>query len=111
MTEGNAGTKNMVFTATLSAAVAQAVTVTYTTSAGTATAASDYTQATGTITFAANTTTKTFNVVIVGNAVAEGNETFNVVLSNPVGTRSTRDKLSAPLSTMMPPEILRRRRT
>ena len=85
VTEGNTGTKNMTFTATLSAAIAQAVTVTYTTSAGTATATSDYTQATGTITFAANTTTKTFNVVIVGNTVAEGNETFNVVLSNPVG--------------------------
>ena len=85
ITEGNTGTKNLVFTAALSAAVAQAVTVTYTTSAGTATAGTDYTEATGTITFAANTTTKTFNIVIRGDATAESNETFNVVLSNPVG--------------------------
>jgi uncharacterized repeat protein (TIGR01451 family) len=92
VTEGNAGTAAAVFTATLSAAVNQPVTVTYTTSAGTATAGSDFVQTTGTITFPANTTTQTVTVLVNGDALAESNETFNVTLSNPTNALLTGPK-------------------
>ncbi len=85
VTEGNSGTKQLTFTATLSAPVNQAISVSYATSAGSATATSDYTQSSGVLTFAANATTATFTVPIRGDTSAESNETFNVTLSNPVG--------------------------
>jgi hypothetical protein len=85
ITEGNTGTAAMTFTATLSAPVAQAVTFTYTTTAGTATATTDYTTATGTVTIPANATTATFNISVKGDTTVESNETFNVTLTNPVG--------------------------
>lgn len=84
-TEGNSGTKNLLFTVTLSAAQSNAVTVNYATSNGTATAGSDYTAKSGTLTFAAGTTTQTFNVSITGDTVQEADETFNVTLSSPSG--------------------------
>ena len=85
ITEGNVGTVPMIFTASLSAPINQIVTATYTTSAGTATANTDYTQTTGVVSFAPNATTTTFTVAVIGDTTAEGNETFNVTLSNPVG--------------------------
>lgn len=92
VTEGNAGTAAAVFTATLSAPVNQPVTVSYATSAGTATAGSDYVQTAGTITFPANTTTQTITVLVNGDALAESNETFNVTLSNPTNAILTGPK-------------------
>ncbi len=92
VTEGNAGTAAAVFTATLSAPVSQPVTVTYTTSAGTATAGSDFVQTAGTITFPANSTTQTISVLVNGDALAESNETFNVTLTNPVNAILTGPK-------------------
>ena len=49
--EGNSGTRNAVFTLSLSAASAQTVTVSYATANGSATDGSDYTAASGTATF------------------------------------------------------------
>ena len=46
-TEGNAGTANMTFTATLSAASGKTVTVAYATADGTAIAPADYTASAG----------------------------------------------------------------
>ncbi|MDF0553527.1 DUF4347 domain-containing protein [Kamptonema sp. UHCC 0994] len=84
VTEGNSGTVNAAFTATLSAASNLPVTVNYATSDGTAsTADSDYTAATGSVTFAAGETTKTINVAVNGDTKFEADETFNVNLSTP----------------------------
>lgn len=58
-------------------------TVQYATSNGTATAGADYTATSGTITFAAGQVSTTFNVPILDDTLVEGNETFNVTLSNP----------------------------
>jgi hypothetical protein len=66
-----------------------AVSVNYATADGTATAASDYTAWPATVlSFADGETTKTFDVTILDDAatpVYEGNETFNVSLSNATG--------------------------
>ena len=82
--EGNSGSKNLTFTATLSKSSAQQVTVNYA-DAGTGTAISgtDYTAITGgTLTFAAGTTSQTFNVSVTGDTTDEADETVIVTLSN-----------------------------
>ena len=77
MSEGNSGSKNLTFTATLSAASGRQVTVEYEDSRiGTATSGTDYTAiAAGTLTFAAGTTSQTFNVSVTGDVLDEANET------------------------------------
>jgi chitinase len=83
VTEGNAGTRAAAFTVTLSEASNQDVTVTYVTANGTATAGSDYQTPSGTLTFAPGQTSKTITVPIIGERLAEPNETFVVNLSSP----------------------------
>lgn len=68
----------------LSGALAVPVRVNYSATAQTATAA-DYTIANGTLTFAAGTTTATIPVAVNNDNVYEGNETFMMTLSAPVG--------------------------
>jgi len=72
-------------TVMLSAPSAQAVTVQYTTSDGTATAGKDYTANGGTLTFNAGETAKTFKVAILNDTLTEGNETIRLTLSNAKG--------------------------
>ncbi len=81
--EGNSGLTPFVFTVTLSAASATAVTVNYATSDGSATAGSDYNAASGTLTFAPGVLTQTITVNVIGDTVNEGTETFAVTLSTP----------------------------
>lgn len=81
VTEGNAGTRTTTFTVTLSAASSQTVTVAYATGNGTATAGSDYQAASGTMTFSPGETSKTISVQVIGDRIAEPNETFAVNLT------------------------------
>jgi CSLREA domain-containing protein len=60
-----------------------AVTVSYTTANGTATAGQDYTATSGTLNFGVGETTKTITVPILADAIDELPETFTVTLSNP----------------------------
>jgi glucose/arabinose dehydrogenase len=85
VTEGDAGTVSAVFTVSLSAAVAQTVTVQYATADGTALAGADYTAAAGTVTFPPATATRTVVVPVLGDVLDEDDETFTVDLSNPTG--------------------------
>ena len=84
--EGDNGTVNMEFTVMLNGVGRQQATVDYATADGTAMVGSDYVATRGTLTFAAGTTelTQTFNVLIAGDVIYEGDETFTVTLSNPV---------------------------
>jgi hypothetical protein len=83
VTEGNTGTVSAVFTVNLSAASDRTVTVTYSTSADTATAGSDYTATSGTLTFDPGVTSQTVAVVVNGDRVGETDESFFVNLDNP----------------------------
>ena len=81
--EGNSGTTNFVFKATLTYASYQTITVNYATGDGTAAAPSDYTPTSGILTFSPGSTTQTITVPVIGDTNVESNETFRVLLSNP----------------------------
>jgi hypothetical protein len=91
VTEGNSGSRNAVFTVTLSPAADSPVTVQYSTADGTATAGSDYVAKNGTLTFAHGETSKTISVPVNSDTTLEGDETFTVKLSNATGAPITRD--------------------
>ena len=77
--EGAAAT----FTAVLSGVVSSPVTLHWSTSDGTAAAGADYTAASGTLTFPANSTARQIlSVTTLGDALAEGDETFAVTLTD-----------------------------
>jgi hypothetical protein len=88
--EGNAGTSNWSFTVTLSAASGRDVSVQWTTAEGTAISSGnpgnrDFAAESGTLTWAAGDgASKTINVSVNGDTTVEPNETFTVVLTNPV---------------------------
>jgi Ca2+-binding RTX toxin-like protein len=83
--EGVTGTRPLVFTVTLDRAAAGPVTVDYATRNGAATAGSDFTAVSGRLTFAAGERSKTVTVQVIGDALREATETFDLVLSAPVG--------------------------
>ncbi len=73
------------FVVSLAEASSTAVTVHYSTSDGTATSGSDYAVASGALTFAPGETSKTISVVVFGDTMLEGTESFVVTLSSPSG--------------------------
>ena len=81
--EGNSGTTPMVFTVTLTNPASTPVKVDYATSNGSASAPSDYTASSGVLTFAPGETTKTITVLVNGDDIDEGTETFTMAISNP----------------------------
>ncbi|OYW60632.1 MAG: hypothetical protein B7Z30_03865 [Rhizobiales bacterium 12-68-15] len=85
VSEGNGDHVHFMFTVTLDQPSTGTVTVNYATANGTAQAGSDYVAGTGTLTFAPGETSKTIHVDILGDTVAEANETFTVSLSGPSG--------------------------
>ncbi|HEX4996660.1 MAG TPA: Calx-beta domain-containing protein, partial [Terriglobia bacterium] len=70
---------------TLSHPVMDGASVNWTTTAGSASAGIDYTAASGTATFAAGIQSVAIMIPIAGDSLWESDETFNVLLSNPVG--------------------------
>ena len=85
--EGNSGTVNLDFPVSLSAASTSLATVNYAITDGTARSGEDYNVAptSGTLSFAPGTTVQTISVPIVGETVAEVDETFTIALSAPTG--------------------------
>lgn len=73
-----------VFSVAVTSTFTSTITVNYATAAGTATAGSDYVATSGTLTFPSGTTARTISVSITPDSVTESNETFTVVLSNPI---------------------------
>jgi hypothetical protein len=81
--EGNSGAQNAVVTVSLSAASSKSVSVSFRTEDGTASAGSDYRAVAGKLMFAPGEWTKTIAVPVVGDRVAESDESFHVRLSAP----------------------------
>jgi hypothetical protein len=81
--EGNSGTTQATFVVALSAPAAQSVSFTFATANGTATAGSDYTATSGgPVTFAPGEVEKPVVVLVNGDTVDEGQETFFLDISN-----------------------------
>ncbi len=84
MLEGEGGTTEMVFTVTLDPISSQDVSVGYATVDGAARAGDDYTATSGTIEFSAGTSSQTLTVTVLGDELSEVDESFRVLLSDPV---------------------------
>jgi hypothetical protein len=83
--EGDSGQKTVTFTlAWTGAKGGSAVSVSYATADGTATAGSDYTAKSGVATFNNGCKCATVTVAVLGDTTTEGTETFFVNLSSPV---------------------------
>jgi aryl-phospho-beta-D-glucosidase BglC (GH1 family) len=85
VTEGDTSSVTAGFAVTLSAPAAAPVTVRYATANDTAVAGADYEAVSGTLTFQPGERSKTVPVSVLGDLLNEGDETFAVELSNPVG--------------------------
>mgnify|MGYP001346253158 FL=1 len=85
--EGDAGTKNAVFTISAVGSTERTVSVSYTTLNGTAIAGSDFLPAGGAVTFAPGGGTAAVTVPIIGDKLNESTETFTVQLVSPQGSR------------------------
>ena len=89
--EGNSGTTAFPFTVTLDRPSTKIITVSYSTTGGTATAGSDFiAESNQLLTFQPNETSKTINISVVADDIEESNEQFSVVLSNPVNASIAR---------------------
>ena len=82
--EGNSGGANATFVVTLAGLTSRAVTVQFTTRDGTATRDSDYNANSGTLTFPPGSNSAAISVLVLGDDVVEPDETFDVVLSQPL---------------------------
>ncbi len=82
ISEGDSGTSNLIFTATLSQTDAADVTVEYATTDDTASAGSDYTANNGTLTIPAGSSSATLTISINGDTDIESDEGFSLNLSN-----------------------------
>ena len=78
VTEGNAGTVNATFVASLSGASGRTVTADYATADGSATNPADYTSASGSVSFAPGETSKNMTVTVKGDTLDEADETFTL---------------------------------
>jgi chitinase len=83
--EGNSGTTTLNVPVTLVPASSTAVTVSYATGGGTATAGVDYQATSGTLTFPAGSTQQNIPITVNGDTTPESDEIVAVTLSNPSG--------------------------
>lgn len=100
--EGDAGTANVEFTVTLSAASDVTVSVGYNTFGLTASAA-DFQQSSARLKFAPGVTTQTITVPVVGDEIDEFDETVGIKLSEALNTTIVRDQAKATIVDNDPP--------
>lgn len=104
--EGNSGTTYAVFNLTLSAAIGQAVTLSYYTVDGTANYGTDYQYVSGGAGFSAGQTATTISIAVYGDLVPEANETFSLSLYNPVNATLARTTATATIADDEPASLL-----
>lgn len=83
--EGDSGERVVEVIVTLSSPASGPVTASYATTNGTAVAGSDYHAASGSVTFALGDVVKRITLGVIGDGLVEGDETFDVALSNASG--------------------------
>lgn len=93
VSEGSNGTATATFTVRLLGAATNEVTVDFTTIDGTALAGSDYVSTNGTVVFAPGETSKSIPVTLTPDVDPEPDETFTLVLSNPVNATLLRSSI------------------
>jgi hypothetical protein len=103
--EGDGGTRNATFTVALSQAAGAPVGVDFGTADGTATGGVDYLAQAGRLTFATGETAKTITVPVRGDTTPEGDEQFQLRLSNATGASIVR---AAGTATIANDDIRRR---
>ncbi len=94
ITEGDSGSSNLVFTASISPAPVGSVSVDFVAAANTATSPSDFSPTTGTVNFTNAVTTATISIPVIGDCTIESSpssETFFVNLSNATGGATISD--------------------
>lgn len=97
--EGDSGTTDLVFTASISSPVTSAVSIDYTTVDETAIAGSDYVAVTDTLQIAAGSTSASITITISGDTEIESDETFGLNLSNVTGASLGSTRLTGTIST------------
>jgi Calx-beta domain-containing protein len=85
VSEGDTGTTPAVFTVSVSALTSRTMSVDYFTGGNNATSGVDFQPVSGTVSFAPRVATQPITVPVIGDTIDEVNETFRVVLTNPVG--------------------------
>ena len=95
----------LTFEVCLSEVTDEDVTVAYATSDSSATAGSDYTAASGTVTIPAGQTCVSFQVGLSEDTDVEGNETFTITLSNPVGAPIGDGEGTGTIEDCAPPRV------
>lgn len=88
--KGNSGTRNAIFVVSLSTASGKPISLNYATADGTATAGDDYSSAIGTVNFSPGQITKNIVILVKGDTLNEGDETFFLNLTNPVNVTITK---------------------
>ncbi len=87
--EGNGGTSNFEFVATLSSATSKLVTINYSVVDGTAKGGEDFVAATNqTLVFQSNETSKKIIVIIVADDIKEPDETFSLVVNSATNAKA-----------------------
>ena len=99
---GGEDTGNAPLVVSLDAPSDTPVTVDFTTVDGTATAPDDYETTSGTLTFAPGETQATIDVPIVEDDIPEGDETFDIVFSNPSNGDLPTDTVTVTISDAAP---------
>lgn len=90
--EGDSGETPVTFTLSLSEPSPDTVTVAYSTEDGSATAGSDYLAASGTLAFSPGELSRSVSVQVLGDTLGEEDETFFLVLSDPVNVKLDRSR-------------------
>jgi surface antigen len=81
LTEGNSGSRSLVFTVSLNIVTGETVSVSYSTANGSALSGIDFVSASGSLLFSPGETSKSVSVTLLGDTQNESNETFFVSLS------------------------------